>query len=110
MKSPETQYNKALLRNRLADDKFMKIICKQSDDIRRTKTHLEVKIGENLFSQTENYDDEVISLHETPQLKPNQPRDLSDEGTGDFDAKNPENSSLNNQKSSNFATFNDQNV
>jgi len=34
MKSPETQYNKALLRNRPADDKFLKIICKQSDDPR----------------------------------------------------------------------------
>jgi len=96
MKSPETQYNKALLRNRKPDDKFLKINFKQSDDIHRTKQHIEVKIGENLFSQTENYDDEVISLNETPQLKPNQPRDLSDEGTGDFEAKNPEDSSLKN--------------
>jgi hypothetical protein len=59
------------LRNRPVDDKFLKIICKQSDDVHQTKAHLEVKVGENLFSQTENYDDEIISLHETPELKPN---------------------------------------
>lgn len=100
MKSPETQYSKAILRNRQADDKFMQNICKKSDTLRRTKANLEVKIGENIFSQTENYDDEIISVHETPELKPNHPRDISDEGTGDFDAK---------EDSNNFESFN-QNV